>query len=51
MILRFKADNEGIWMLHCHILFHQASGMAMGILVGGDEGHENVVWEAKQLCR
>ncbi|KAF2094977.1 hypothetical protein NA57DRAFT_15739, partial [Rhizodiscina lignyota] len=28
-VLRFKADNPGIWMFHCHILWHQASGMAM----------------------
>lgn len=39
VVLRLKADNEGIWMLHCHVLFHQASGMAMGIHVGSDEMH------------
>lgn len=37
VVLRFRADNEGIWMFHCHILWHQASGMAMGFQVGGDE--------------
>jgi FtsP/CotA-like multicopper oxidase with cupredoxin domain len=25
--LAFKADNPGDWMLHCHILEHQAAGM------------------------
>jgi FtsP/CotA-like multicopper oxidase with cupredoxin domain len=30
IVLRFRADNEGIWMFHCHVLWHQASGMAMG---------------------
>ena len=25
----FKAVNPGVWMLHCHILFHAASGMSM----------------------
>lgn len=34
-VVRFKADNPGIWMFHCHLLWHQASGMAMGIEVGG----------------
>lgn len=34
VVLRFVADNPGIWMLHCHVLWHQASGMAMGIAVG-----------------
>lgn len=33
-VLRFKTDNPGIWMFHCHILWHQASGMAMGLQVG-----------------
>lgn len=37
VVLRFRADNEGIWMFHCHILWHQASGMAMGFQVGGSE--------------
>ena len=27
----FKADNPGIWMLHCHILMHAAGGMSMTI--------------------
>lgn len=34
-VVRFKADNPGIWMLHCHILWHQASGMVMGLQIGG----------------
>lgn len=29
-VVRFQADNKGIWMFHCHLLWHQASGMAMG---------------------
>ena len=24
----FVADNPGKWMLHCHMLEHQAAGMA-----------------------
>jgi FtsP/CotA-like multicopper oxidase with cupredoxin domain len=27
----FKADNPGIWMLHCHILMHAMAGMSMTI--------------------
>ncbi len=27
----FKADNPGIWMLHCHVLGHAAAGMSMTI--------------------
>ncbi|RMJ22435.1 Multicopper oxidase [Aspergillus sp. HF37] len=28
-VLRFHADNPGVWLFHCHILWHLASGMAM----------------------
>lgn len=34
VILRFRADNPGIWMFHCHMLWHQASGMALALEVG-----------------
>jgi FtsP/CotA-like multicopper oxidase with cupredoxin domain len=27
----FKADNPGIWMLHCHVLAHATAGMSMTI--------------------
>ncbi|RFU25162.1 hypothetical protein B7463_g11178, partial [Scytalidium lignicola] len=36
-VLRFHADNEGLWMIHCHVLWHQASGMTFGFQVLGDE--------------
>ena len=37
VVIRFLADNEGIWALHCHVLWHQAAGMSMAIQVLGDE--------------
>ncbi|OJJ45719.1 hypothetical protein ASPZODRAFT_68692 [Penicilliopsis zonata CBS 506.65] len=33
-VLRFRADNPGVWLFHCHILWHLASGMAMIVEVG-----------------
>ncbi|KAH8802980.1 multicopper oxidase family protein [Xylogone sp. PMI_703] len=51
VVLRIWADNPGIWMFHCHVLFHQASGMAMGFAVGGVESHENVDTRSVVLCR
>lgn len=33
-VLRFRADNPGIWLFHCHVLWHHATGMAMLIDVG-----------------
>lgn len=50
VVLRFLADNPGIWMFHCHVLFHQASGMAMGLLVDADKEHAQVDPIAKSLC-
>lgn len=29
VVLRFKADNPGLWLFHCHISWHMALGMAM----------------------
>lgn len=33
-IIRFYADNPGIWLMHCHIDFHAEVGMAVIIKVG-----------------
>ena len=31
----FVADNPGIWMFHCHVLLHAASGMSLTINYAG----------------
>jgi FtsP/CotA-like multicopper oxidase with cupredoxin domain len=31
----FRADNPGVWMLHCHILMHAAGGMSMTVNYDG----------------
>jgi len=52
VVLRFKADNEGLWFFHCHILMHQAVGMAMAFQVGGDEyGISGYKESSKTLCQ
>ncbi|KAG7296596.1 hypothetical protein JYU34_020406 [Plutella xylostella] len=33
-VLRFKADNPGYWLFHCHIEFHVEVGMALVFKVG-----------------
>lgn len=30
-VIRWVADNPGVWAFHCHMLVHLASGMAMAI--------------------
>lgn len=27
MVIRFKADNPGVWLFHCHIEWHVVSGL------------------------
>ncbi|KAJ5326232.1 uncharacterized protein N7506_009334 [Penicillium brevicompactum] len=29
MVLRFVADNPGVWLFHCHIDWHMSQGLAM----------------------
>ncbi|KAM0786984.1 hypothetical protein ACM66B_002402 [Microbotryomycetes sp. NB124-2] len=29
MVLRFKADNPGVWAFHCHLVWHMAAGLLM----------------------
>jgi L-ascorbate oxidase len=36
-IIRFIADNPGIWFFHCHLDFHSEVGMALLLKVGKDE--------------
>ena len=28
-VLRFKANNPGVWLIHCHMAWHNLIGMAM----------------------
>ncbi|KAJ5535848.1 hypothetical protein N7513_009034 [Penicillium frequentans] len=35
-VLRFRADNPGVWLFHCHMPWHLATGTAMLIDVQGD---------------
>ncbi|KAL2055956.1 hypothetical protein ABVK25_003598 [Lepraria finkii] len=32
LAIGFKADNPGVWLVHCHIAWHASSGLAMQIL-------------------
>ncbi|ROV87902.1 hypothetical protein VMCG_10276 [Cytospora schulzeri] len=32
IIIAFKSDNPGTWLMHCHIAFHASEGLALQIL-------------------
>ncbi|KJZ74708.1 hypothetical protein HIM_05825 [Hirsutella minnesotensis 3608] len=34
VILRFPLDNDGLWLLHCHVLWHQSVGMGIVLQIG-----------------
>lgn len=36
LIIAFKADNPGAWLMHCHIAWHASSGLALQILENKD---------------
>jgi len=36
--LRFKADNPGVWFMHCHLEVHTSWGLAMAFLVEKEGG-------------
>ncbi|KAH8809441.1 laccase [Xylogone sp. PMI_703] len=48
VVLRFPLDNDGLWFLHCHVLWHLASGMGMVIQVGNLA--EGMKQRATELC-
>ncbi|GMF37688.1 unnamed protein product [Phytophthora fragariaefolia] len=37
LVLRFTADNPGLWIMHCHIDWHLADGLAMVFVEGEDQ--------------
>ncbi|KAH8653576.1 putative extracellular dihydrogeodin oxidase/laccase [Xylariales sp. PMI_506] len=32
MVIAFKTDNPGIWLMHCHIAWHTSEGLAVQVL-------------------
>ncbi|KAK4099249.1 multicopper oxidase [Parathielavia hyrcaniae] len=37
VIIAFKADNPGAWIIHCHIAFHASSGLGLQIIENKQE--------------
>ncbi|CAH0023446.1 unnamed protein product [Clonostachys rhizophaga] len=42
MVLRFVADNPGVWLFHCHIDWHMDSGLAMLFISAPDKIQETL---------
>jgi iron transport multicopper oxidase len=52
VVLRFKADNPGVWFFHCHIDLHLIGGMATTIIEAPDvlQGSLSVPAAGQALC-
>ncbi|KAL4140250.1 hypothetical protein PRNP1_014535 [Phytophthora ramorum] len=40
LVLRFNADNPGVWIFHCHIDWHLEAGLSMVLVEGEEELHK-----------
>ncbi|KAF9367081.1 hypothetical protein CPB97_006368, partial [Podila verticillata] len=50
-VIRFKADNPGVWALHCHIEWHVTTGLVMQFVELPDELRAmHIPRQAAQLC-
>ncbi|KAL2336992.1 hypothetical protein Fmac_011438 [Flemingia macrophylla] len=48
--IRFKADNPGVWFLHCHFEVHTTWGLKMAFLVDNGKGpNESLIPPPKDL--
>ncbi|CUA71316.1 hypothetical protein RSOLAG22IIIB_09497 [Rhizoctonia solani] len=51
-VIRIKADNPGVWFLHCHIDWHLAHGFAAVVVVQPDVVKKfQIPKESRELCR
>ncbi|KAI3731134.1 hypothetical protein L1987_62317 [Smallanthus sonchifolius] len=48
--IRFRADNPGVWFLHCHLEVHTTWGLKMAFLVENGKGpNESIIPPPKDL--
>ncbi|KAI0967734.1 multicopper oxidase-domain-containing protein [Xylaria arbuscula] len=51
VLIRFIADNPGVWLFHCHVIWHSEAGMGMQFLSRVDDLRGlQVPEEARKLC-
>ncbi|KAM5469654.1 hypothetical protein MauCBS54593_004208 [Microsporum audouinii] len=56
VVLAFKADNPGSWLMHCHIAWHASAGLALQILEDKNDvveylkSHPEDVKEMHRVC-
>ncbi|XP_021866991.1 laccase-4 [Spinacia oleracea] len=49
-VIRFLADNPGVWFMHCHLEVHTSWGLKMAFLIeNGDGPNESIMAPPKDL--
>lgn len=55
MVMRFKADNPGVWFFHCHIDWHLEQGLAIVLVEAPDhiqkDSRQALTDNYKQVCK
>jgi hypothetical protein len=57
VVIAFKADNPGPWLIHCHIAFHISGGLGMQIMENQPGAFDiwpdnsRAIAEARRVCR
>ncbi|KAF2402774.1 hypothetical protein EJ06DRAFT_308874 [Trichodelitschia bisporula] len=53
LVIRFRANNPGVWMFHCHMEFHSVAGMMATIIEAPDILQKTVTIspESLDLCK
>lgn len=50
VVFRYKVDNPGVWLLHCHIEWHVASGLTATIIEAADQIGFGIPADHKAVC-
>ncbi|KAJ2716157.1 ferroxidase fet3 [Coemansia spiralis] len=52
VVIRFRGDNPGVWMFHCHMDTHFAAGLAVTFVVAPDvlQATQRLPVELQQMC-
>lgn len=57
VVIAFKSDNPGSWLMHCHIARHASEGLALQILERQHDASKLIpkkspaMKEAQRVCR
>ncbi|CCE85919.1 Piso0_005559 [Millerozyma farinosa CBS 7064] len=53
IVLRFKADNPGVWLFHCHVDWHLEQGLAITLIEAPSEiqSSQSVIENHYEACK